>query len=136
MRDRREETTEVIGPFSVYLSMLEAHLEVSEQGPLKDKDIILYFMGSGASHRVTVADLRRLVSFGQCTTADALPEVTEEMVTAGLKATERWGVAKFQRKPTGSVPPYMVFEVGEHPRTFIEDILCAALAVAQKEGKC
>ena len=68
------------------------------------------------------------------TTADAPPEVTEEMVTAGLKATERWGVAKFQRKPTGSVPPYMVFEVGEHPRTFIEDILCAALAVAQKEG--
>jgi hypothetical protein len=67
-------------------------------------------------------------------TADAPPEVTEEMVTAGLKATERWGVAKSQGKPTGSAPPYMVFEVGEHPRTFIEDIVRAALATAQKEG--
>lgn len=66
-------------------------------------------------------------------TADAPLEVTEEMVTAGLKATERWGVAKSQGKPTGSAPPYMVFEVGEHPRTFIEDILRAALT-AQKEG--
>ncbi len=67
MSDRRKETIEAIGPFSVYLSMLEAHLEASEQGPLEDKDTILYFMGSGASHRVTVADLRRLVSLGQCT---------------------------------------------------------------------
>lgn len=60
-----DELRKVIGPFSVYLAMLEAHMECAELGPLDDKDIILHLMGSGASHRVTVADLRKLIAYAR-----------------------------------------------------------------------
>ncbi len=61
--DANERWRSVIGPFSVYLSMLEAHMECAELGALNDKEVILHFMGSGASHRVTVKDLRQLIAF-------------------------------------------------------------------------
>ncbi len=46
--------------FSVFLSMIEAHRECSDDAPFEDKDVVLHFMGSGASHFVTIGDFRRL----------------------------------------------------------------------------
>ena len=43
-----------------WFAMMEAHRECSEQPPLKDEQVILSFVGSGASCRVTVGDFRCL----------------------------------------------------------------------------
>ena len=54
-------------------------------------------------------------------------EITEEMVTAGLNAAKRWGSELTNIDDVSGRPPSIVFNAGEHPRTFIEDIIIAAL---------
>jgi hypothetical protein len=51
---------EAASPFVTMLAMIEAHLECSEQEPLKDSDVLMQFMGSGASNELRVGDFRQL----------------------------------------------------------------------------
>ena len=53
---------EALEPFGAYLTILEVHCHLTKLGPLDDKDTILHFMGSGASCRVTVKQLRDLLA--------------------------------------------------------------------------
>ena len=46
--------------FSLWWAMIEADAELSQQ-PLKDDQVALSFMGSGASHVVNVKDIRAMV---------------------------------------------------------------------------
>lgn len=64
------ELQKVLSPFVTLLVMLEAHYECAELGELPDSEVVASFMGSGASLRLTVRNLREIRS----TLAAALKE--------------------------------------------------------------
>lgn len=58
-REENKRLREALVRFVQFLAMIEAHATCSEQGSLGDGEVVAYFMGSGASDRLTVGDLRK-----------------------------------------------------------------------------
>jgi hypothetical protein len=56
----RERVVEAASPILTWLAMVEAHQECAGLDPYADSAIALSFMGSGASTRVTIGELREL----------------------------------------------------------------------------
>lgn len=60
MTDALRKAQEASSPLSIWWAMIEADNELAGE-PLKDEEVALSFMGSGASSRVTVGQIRKML---------------------------------------------------------------------------